>query len=380
MSRPLPPVLDRRALNRALLARQLLLSRHALSVTRALERLVGMQAQLPGAPYIGLWTRLAPFTADDLAGLITSRRAIRIALQRATLHLVTARDGLALRPVLQPALDRSLQVGSPFGRRLTGLDLSAVVAAGRALIEAQPLGNAELGKRLQRRWPDRDPEALAAAVRNLAPLVQVPPRGIWGARGAALCTTAESWLGRPLSHDVAPDRLIRRYLAAFGPATIQDAQSWSGLLDLAAAFERLRPRLRKFHDERGRELFDVPRAGLPEAGTPSPPRFLPEYDNVLLAHADRSRIVSDDHRKRFLGGDGIGSAVFLIDGFARGVWKIAETKARSQRVTVLEVAPFDEPLARKDEAALVREGRALLSFAAAADHRTEVRVIRPRRV
>ena len=362
-------VLGVRALNRALLERQQLLRRWKLSPLVAIERLVGMQAQIPNSPYIGLWTRLEEFRPQALAELMNERRTVRIVLMRSTIHLVTARDCLALRPVLQSVMDRNLYVGSHFGRRIRGMDTEALVAAGRALLEEQPRTNAELGKLLSIRWPDRDASALAYVMRNLAPLVQVPPRGIWGASGQPTCTTAEAWLGRSVETDPLPDRMILRYLAAFGPATVGDIQIWSGLSALGKAIERLRPRLRVFRNEGGRELFDVPDGLLPDPDTPAPPRFLPVYDNLLLSHADRTRIIADEHRK--LAGAGLGTV--LLDGFVRGTWKI--TRHRSTATLIVE--PFKR-LSKKDTAALTKEGAQLLAFVATDADVQDIRFTAPR--
>ena len=362
-------VLGLYALNRALLERQLLLHRRKLSAAVAIERLVGMQAQIPNSPYVGLWTRLEGFRPQALADLINERRAVRIVLMRSTIHLVTARDCLALRPVLQPVMDRNLYVGSPYGRRIRGMDIESLSAAGRALLEEQPRTTGELGKLLSVLWPDRDASSLAYAIRNLAPLVQVPPRGIWGAGGQAACTTAEAWLGGSLGPDSSPDKMILRYLAAFGPATVGDIQIWSGLSALGEAIERLRPRLRVFRNEGGRELFDVPDGLLPDPNTPAPPRFLPVYDNLLLSHADRTRIIADEHRK--LAGAGLGTV--LLDGFVRGTWKIT----RHRTTATLIVEPFKR-LSKKDTSALTKEGAQLLAFVATDADVQDIRFTAPR--
>src|SRR6266850_2622888 len=244
-------VLSLRALNRALLERQMLLRRRKLGALDALEHLVGMQAQVPNTPYIGLWTRLEGFQSADLSHLISERQAVRIALMRSTIHLVIARDCLRLRPLLQPVLLRA--TSGTFGRRLAGINLEELAAAGRALLEQdpnRPLLLSELGAQLAKRWPDRDPEALAHAIRTLVPLVQVPPRGLWGTGGRALHTTAESWLNQPLAGAPLPDEMILPYLAGFGPATVRDMQAWCGLTGLGEVVERLRPRLCTFRDER----------------------------------------------------------------------------------------------------------------------------------
>jgi hypothetical protein len=352
-------VLSRRALNRATLERQLLLRRWEMPTADAIEHLVGMQAQAPNAPYVSLWARLDGFRHDELIQLITERRAVRAPLMRATVHLVTARDCLALRPLTQPVLVRNFS-GQSFARDLAGADIEAIMAAGRALLEERPRTRAELGPLLGERWPDRDATSLAYAISYLVPLVQVPPRGIWGMSGEAAWATVEAWLGRALDRDPSPDEMVMRYLAAFGPATVKDIQTWSSLTRLREVIERLRPRLATFRDEHGNELFDLPDAPRPDPDTPAPPRFLPEYDNILLSHADRSRIIIDGRRVPLFPGNGGSLGTVLVDGFFRGTWKIT----RHHDTALLTIEPF-EVLPKQDRSTLAEEGARLLAFAAA---------------
>ena len=353
-----PPTLNRRALNRALLARQLLLRRESRPVSEVIEHLVGLQAQEPGDPYVALWSRVEPFDPEELGRLITERRALRAALMRATIHLVTDRDALALYPVMRPVLRRTFSSQSPFGRNLAGVDLDAVVAVGRALIEERPRTRAELRALLAPGWPDRDAGSLAQAVTYLLPVTQVPPRGVWKRAGQAKWATIESWLGRPLATDQSPDQPILRYLAAFGPATAGDIRTWCGLTGIKEVVERLRPGLRTYRDEEGRELVDLPDAPLPDRDTPAPVRFLPVYDNVLLSHSDRSRIIRPEDRRRAIEAAYAGSfGTVLIDGFARATWRMARQAGRaSLRIGLLD------PLSESDLDDVTEEGDRLLTF------------------
>ncbi|QGV77496.1 winged helix DNA-binding domain-containing protein [Streptomyces ficellus] len=369
------PTLQRRALNRALIERQLLLRRHRMAATTAVGHLVGMQAQAPDPPYVGLWSRLAGFRHEELAGLLTSREAVRVTLLRATVHLVTAEDCLALRPLVQPALDRDLRAATRYAKASAGLPPDALRRAARAALADGPLTPGELGSALAARWADRDPAGLAYAVRNLLPLVQVPPRGVWGVGGRTRYATAESWLGRPTAATPPPggvDTMVTRYLRAYGPASVKDVQTWSGLTRLREVLERLRPVLRTFRDEQGAELFDVPEAPLPDADTPAPVRFLPEFDNILLSHADRVRVLGDVPRSALFTRNGTIRATVLVDGFVRGTWSVVQERGAA----TLCVEPLGQgaPLSRPERDAVAEEGARLLEFAAAGAGPRDVRV------
>jgi hypothetical protein len=358
-------VLSPRALNRALLARQMLLDRATMPALDAIRHLVGMQAQIPTDPYFGLWSRLADFKPEALSDLIASRKAARLAVMRSTLHLVAAEDALPLRRFVQPVLTR-LVAGTPFGKATKGIDVAALVEAGRKAAEAKPLTLAELRPRLAHVFPDYPADALAWLLHYSTPLVQVPPRGLWGASGAPRVTTAEKWLGRKAAKLTA-EMLVLRYLAAFGPATVMDMQAWCGVTKLAAAFETLRPKLVTFRDEKGRELFDLPEAPRPDADMEAPPRFLPVYDNVTLGFANRDRIVRD--RPQVPVPQSVVVRSFLLDGFVAGFWNIVEREG----TTTLMIEPFGKP-SKRVLAPLIAEGHRLLQFAAPQADGREVRI------
>ncbi len=362
-----PPTLSTRELNRATLSRQMLLGREDLPVYDAVRRLAGLQAQVPNPPYIGLWTRLRGFGRRDLTGLIEDRRVVRSSMMRATLHLTTAEDYLLLRPAIQAALDRSLR--SIAGKRLQGLDLDRLVSAARAMVEDGPRTFKELQERLVALEPDRDPSALAYLVRMRLPLVQTPPAGTWGTGGSPRFALPEPWLGAPLAEPGESLRtLVLRYLAAFGPAGARDFQAWSGLTGAKGLFQEIKPELDLYRDEEGNELFDVPGTPLPPAHTPAPPRFVPEYDNLVLSHADRRRVIADeDRRKVFLSAARV-RATFLIDGFVAGVWKIEKIR----KSATLVVEPF-APLTPRDRDALAEEGERLLRLATDGQPELDVR-------
>ncbi len=311
--------LDRETLNRATLERQLLLDRSPLAPVAALTQLVGLQAQEPHEPYVGLWSRLAGFVPGRLAEPLGERQVVRTLLMRRTQHLVTAADCRELRPVCTTMLITRMR--GALGRQLPGVDLDELAAAGAPLFAERPRTTAEVARLLAERWPTAPRRALADALSTVVPLVQTPPRGVWGERAPAACTTIETWLGPPAELDPAEtlQRLVLRYLRAFGPATSSDLRSWSGLSGLPAIVAALRPQLLTYRDEAGRELLDAPDAAVPAALSavgPPPVRYLPAFDNVVLGYADRSRIIDDDHR----GLSVAGARFVLVDGRVAAVW------------------------------------------------------------
>jgi hypothetical protein len=357
-------VLERRALNRALLERQMLLRRRRVEALDAVERLVGMQAQVPRDPYVALWSRLDRFRPERLAEPIADRRAVRMTLLRGTLHLATAKDALSLRPLMQPVVERTLYGSSPLRTAVGSVDIDELLALFDERFAERPRTRAQLVDAIAERWPERDASSLGYAM-YLLPTVQVTPRGTWGQTGASAFTTVERWLGRPIETGAEPDEMILRYLSAFGPSAVADAQSWSGLTGLKTVFERLRPRLRLFRDDRGRELFDAPDAPLPDRDTPAPVRFLPEYDNVLLGHDDRTRIVSPGVTPW----TEVGWGSVLVDGFGSARWKMD----RDRKGATLVVEPFGK-LPRAANAEVAKEGAKLLTFLAPDARSRDVRV------
>jgi hypothetical protein len=346
-------VLSRRVLNRTLLLRQGLLERERMPALEMVERLVGLQAQVPENPYVALWNRLQDFDPAELSDAIADRRAVRANLMRNTLHLVTASDCLALHPLTTPLRIRTF--GPPFGAALNGADPEAVAAAARAFVAAAPRTRIELAAHLAERWPQAEPLALAQVATHYLPLVQVPPRGLWRGRGMPTYALADDWIGAPLAAEADAAPFVLRYLAAFGPAAPADVRTWAGVTGLRAVIDRLRPDLRTFRDEGGRELLDVPGGPLADPGTPAPPRLLPEFDNVTLSHADRSRVLADrGPGGPFPRGSTIGT--LLVDGFHRANWKAEDGTLTIDSFTG---EPGDPPGTR---AAIEAESAGLLRF------------------
>ncbi|MGA6161084.1 winged helix DNA-binding domain-containing protein [Amycolatopsis magusensis] len=350
-------VLTARALNRAALHRQLLLDRADLPVLDAVAHLCGLQAQEPQEPFAGLWSRLRGFDPSVLSDLLTSREVVRTHLMRRTVHLLTTEDVLAWR-TRHDAMLRQRVLGT-YRRELDGVDLDELAAAGRAVMaDGEPRSMSELARAVAGRWPEPGPRPLGELlVAALIPMVQLPPRGLWRAKGGVRNLPLASWVGRevappaPEGTDPAGQALVRRYLAAFGPAATADLRAWSGLAGLPAAVTAIRDELVSFRDERGRELLDLPGAPLPDADTPAPVRFLPAFDNAILGYHDRGRIIDDEHRNLSVAGE----RVVLVDGRVSATWTVGKDTG-----TVL-VTPL-RPFSRTEREEVMEEGSALAAF------------------
>ncbi|UBU08304.1 winged helix DNA-binding domain-containing protein [Nonomuraea gerenzanensis] len=348
-------VLGTRALNRATLARQLLLDRADLPVLDAVAHLCGLQAQEPQEPFTGLWSRLRAFDPMELSALLTGREVVRTHLMRRTVHLLAAGDVLAWR-ARHDLMLRQRVLGT-YRRELAGVDLGELAAAGRAVMsDGVPRSMSELARAVAGRWPEPGPRALGEMlVAALIPMAQLPPRGLWRARAGVRNLPLSSWLGREIAplpadgSDPAGQALVRRYLAAFGPAAAADLRAWCGLAGLPAAVAAIRDELVSFRDERGRVLLDLPGAPRPDPDTPAPVRFLPAFDNAILGYHDRARIIDDAHR----GLSVAGARVVLVDGRVAATWTVEDGA-----VTVVPL----RPLSRTDREAVSEEGRALASF------------------
>jgi hypothetical protein len=342
--------LTRLDLNRATLARQMLLQRAAgVGVVDAVEALAGMQAQEPKHPFVGLWTRLEGFSEDSLRAALAERSVVRATAMRSTLHLMSAADFVALRMALQPPASVSMRV---LGARSKGLDPSKVIPAARKLLERQPLTFDEIRARLQQQFADVNDRALGYAVRTLLPLVMVPDEDArWGFGRTARFTLAEEWLGEPVA-EPSPQALVRRYLAAFGPASAADIQTWSAVGGLSSVLDAMRDELAVFGAGK-RELFDLPGAPRPGADVDAPPRLLPEFDNLMLAWDDRSRVIADEHRPLVTTKNLRVRATFLVDGVVAGVWTIAVKRG----VATLTLAPFGRVVKRAQKDLLAEAER-----------------------
>ncbi|MFC4472034.1 winged helix DNA-binding domain-containing protein [Streptomyces xiangluensis] len=348
------PPLSLRALNRTLLHRQLLATRSNRPALDVVRHIVATQSQEPNWPYVGLWTRMENFTHDELTSLLEDRGVVRSTMLRGTQHLVSADDFGWLRPTLQPLLDRALRAAY-YAKETADLDLADLAAAGRDIVADRTMPRRELGRLLVERWPGHKGAVLAGAVELQVALVHPTPGGTWGkwgTRAAMPVALAEAWTGRSMG-TASVETMIDRYLAAFGPASVKDIQAWSGLTRLREVVDRLRPRLRVLRDERGTELFDLPDAPHADPDSAAPVRFLPAFDNLVLGHADRTRVISDEDRKRVMPGQAQVLPTLLVDGFVRGTWALEPSR--------LQVSPF-RPLSKTERTAVTEEAALLLPF------------------
>ena len=349
-------ILTLRELNRATLARQMLLERETLPVPAAIERLVGLQAQVPLPPSIGLWTRSHDFKREDLTKLIDDRAVVRATFIRATLHVLTAADYLRLRATVQRALVQASETIVK-QRGYDKLDIPDLLDVARRYIGEKPRTFAEISKEFSELHPNVDIGAIRYSIRTQLPLIQVPDSSQWRYPSAPKFTLAEDWLGKPIPTEENLRALVFRYLAAFGPASVTDIQTWSGITGLKDEIEALKPELVTYRNEQRTEMLDIPDVPLPDPDMPAPVRFLPEFDNLLLSHAKRTRVIADAHRKKvYLPGLRV-AATFLVDGFVAGVWKIEKKKG----VAALVIEPF-ERLTKNNRDALAEEGEQLVRF------------------
>lgn len=340
--------LDARALNRATLARQHLLERASVGPLDAIAQVGGLQAQEPQAPFVGLWSRLDPVDPAAVDALLTDRRVVRLHLMRRTVHLVTAADALAWRR-RHDAMLRQRLLGV-YRKELAGVDLDELAAAASTLFADGEPSMPDVGRALAERWaaPSR---ALGEAALTVVPVVQVPPRGLFATTAGARYAPLATWLGTEphLPSGRTDAELVRRYLAAFGPAASADLRAWCGLAGLPEAVAAVRDELVSFRDERGRELLDLPDAPRPDPDTPAPVRFLPAFDNAVLGYDDRCRIIDGAHRLLSVAG----KRFVLLDGRVAATWTVVDG--------VLTVEPLRR-FTRADRAAVGEEARALARF------------------
>lgn len=348
----MPKVLTNRELNRATLARQMLLARGDRGIVETVEWLLGQQAQQTHDPYIGLWSRLSGFRHEALTSLIVDRTLSRATTMRGTLHLHTTDDLMGIRALVQPFLRSAWLSG--FRKRFAGNDEVAVLALARKLIDEKPVTAGELGKALKAVFPTADPLSMTTLLQSSDTLIQIPPTRIWGSGHAPLLTRIQNWLPAPYERPLARETLVRRYLAAYGPAQVADIQSWSRLTKLSEVFEGLGDELVRFENDEGKLLYDLAEAPRPDADTPAPVRFMPLYDNAFLGFEDRRRFMLPGRRADFLTD---AKPPVVIDGLIAGGWAIEAKKKQARLV----VTPFRK-LLKREIAEVEREGHAFLKF------------------
>lgn len=348
-------ILTLRQLNRTHLHRQHLLERSTASTGDMLRAIVGLQAQDVKDPYMAMWSRIDGFRHQDLAGMLENRSAVRASLMRGTIHLVTAEDYLALFPVTYQLHLRAVRSLSN-SKLVPPEHHQSIAEQARTILADRSMTAAQIGDALQENWPMYEPRSLSQIVRFLLPLIQTPPRGVWGAQNFShpAWTMPGGWLNTEVPEEVAaPHEMIRRYLRAFGPASLPDITAWSGVTNLKQPLLELGEELVTYKNEDGVVLYDLAGMELIPEDTIAPVRFLPGFDNALLGHKDRRRIISDTNRAAIGTPNGMFASTFLVDGFVAGMWRVhngtlelaaleeipAHTRVDVEREATL-VAPF----------------------------------------
>jgi len=346
--------LSRQALNRTLLHRQHLLTRSTMAPPAMVEHLVGLQAQDNLPPYLSLAARLDGFDPAPVSDALADKGLVRMSSMRSTIHLLTPDDALMLRQFSQPAQDRENKVWVKAQPGLA-LDRDLVTQRIRDVLADGPLPAPDLGQALAAHFPEAPPSALVHLARMTQPLAQLPPRGQWKASGGVVYQYVDRWLARDLV-EADLESIVRRYLAAFGPATAADVTAWSGVTGLAAAITRLG--LVEHHDEAGKVLYDVPGAPVLTGDEQAPVRLLGTYDNVWLSHAQRDRVTDPVKRRRWMGVNGGVGSMILVDGWLEGLWRVEDGKVR-----VIELMRDLTTREARDLAAEIERTQALLDTA-----------------
>ncbi|EOM76089.1 winged helix DNA-binding domain-containing protein [Rhodococcus rhodnii] len=351
--------LSTRALGRATLARQFLLDRTDAPLAEVVERLAGLQAQAPIPPYWALWTRIRRFDPATLSEAIAARDVVRIASLRGTVFAMTVADAAFFRGFVGSLYDAEASGGSgPHAAGLAGIGKQQLAAVARELLSDGPVAASSLKDGLAERFPDRDPVDLLYGVRAALPLVQTPPRGLWGRPGGLTYCELRDWTGVDVHSRPAAEIAVRRYLAAFGPASPADMQAWCGLTGLREVFERMRDDLVVLRTESGGEVFDLPDAPRPGEDVAAPVRILAPFDNLILSHRDRTRLIDPQTRRYLMSRNGTVPATVLVGGRVAGVVNVeSATKARA----VATVGVFGRMRVR-DRDRVAAEARRLLRF------------------
>lgn len=339
--------LTSRVLNRTLLQRQHLLERTDTPPEAMARHLVGLQAQENLPPYLSLAARLTSFDPYAVTAGLEDRSLVRLLVMRGTVHLLVADDALSLRQWTAPVHEREIRVSQSIGAARE-VDREAFVAALSELLADGPQPQKALGTALAERFPDVAPTQLGQLARSAAPLVQCPPRGTWKGSGGVVYQFVERWLGRPLTKP-DPQEIVRRYLAAYGPATAADVTAWSGVSRLGPVVKAMTD-LVVHEDEAGKPLYDVPDGELAEEDVPAPVRLLGQYDNVWLSHAGRDRVTTPESRTSWMGVNGGLASTVFADGMLVGLWRVADGRVEVlqtlRSLTRRERSELDDEIAR----------------------------------